>query len=78
MLGIGLYLFTRQLGHLHKQFTDIYDIVREVNEKEPNKCDFYAQELPTIKEIHKIVEETTQSQFVGDQFERVRKKYNKS
>lgn len=77
MLMAGLYLFTRQLGHLHKQFSDIHETLREVNEKEMPQCKFYPQEMPTVKEIHKVVEQTTQKQFMGDQYERVREKYNK-
>lgn len=75
MLAAGLYLFTRQLGHLHKQFSDIHSVLKEVNEKETPQCKFYPQEMPTVKEIHKVVEQTTQKQFMGDQYERVREKY---
>lgn len=76
MLGVGLYLFTRQLGLLHQQYSEINEIVREVNEKEVPSCKFYPQEMPTVKEIHKVVEETSQREFMNKQYERVRKEYN--
>lgn len=76
MLLVGLYLFTRQLGRLHQDFSDIHETLRQVNEREMPQCKFYPQEMPTVKEIHKIVEETSQREFMGNQYDRVRKEYN--
>jgi hypothetical protein len=32
--------------------------------------------MPTVKEIHKVVEETTQRQFMQDQYKRVAMQYS--
>lgn len=67
-----LFRLAKELGKLHREIGE----VRELASKEPPPCNFYPQEMPTIKEIHKVVEKTTQKQFMEDQAERVRLKYN--
>lgn len=38
-------------------------------------CKFYPQELPTIKEVHKVVETSTAAEFMSSQYKRVNDKY---
>ena len=66
-------LLVRALGNLHSELADIVEEVRSI---EPTKCNFYPQELPTIKEIHQIVEKVDKDDYIRGQHERVRLKYN--
>lgn len=66
-------LLVRALGNLHSELSDVIEEVRSI---ETTKCNFYPQELPTIKEIHQIVEKVDKNDFVRGQHERVRLKYN--
>ena len=62
----------RELGRLHAEVAE----VKKLSAREFPQCNFYPQEMPTIKEIHKVVEKTTQQEFMAQQYKRVAEKYN--
>ena len=66
-------LLVRALGNLHSELSECLDEVRSI---ETTSCNFYPQELPTVKEIHQIVEKVDKEDFIKGQHERVRLKYN--
>lgn len=66
-------LLVRAIGNLH---SELADIIEEVKSIETTKCNFYPQEMPTIKEIHQVVEKVDKNDFIKGQHERVRLKYN--
>jgi hypothetical protein len=53
--------------------TYLRDLILRIND-DRKECKFYKQEMPTVKEIHKVV--PTSSEFMSDQYKRVAKKYN--
>lgn len=74
LVGIMFFLGVKTAGKFFSLMEEIKTAIEAI--EPPPKCKFYPQDMPTVKEIHKIVEKTTQQEFMGQQYERIRMKHN--
>ena len=74
LVGVAFFLGVKTAGKLFSLVNELKTAIEAI--EPPSKCKFYPQEMPTVKEVHKIVEKTTQQEFMGQQYERIRMKHN--